>query len=644
MDKRTVLAFVLIALVFFAWSYFFAPTPPPAETAPAQTQQQTTPTTPIPSPKPAQPELPARFEHLAAGANRYVTIETPLYTATLNSRGGTLARFELKNFKTWYGAPVQLISDSAGFPGVLGVEYTARDGRTVSTDGLNYTIEAPADLTLGENDSVVVVARLALAAGAAPRDTSSADTTAADTTAAPASSSAGVIEKRFVFRGDSYALGFDVAMRNMAAEIGGGSYSITWDNGLKYQEHNSVDESAKSMVTIATADDVVTIDASSPDEPVTDSARGQIRWIGLTSKYFTAALKPTSPLAAGTAVIVDGSSARADSGGIVESYDIALRVPFTQTTQTQSFALLLGPLDYGIAKDFGVADLVDFGFTLIVRPIGEYLMLPFFQFLHTFIGNFGVVIIVFSIVIRLILWPLSIPQIKSSRKIQLLQPRIAEIREQFKDDPQKQQMETMKVYREYGINPVGGCLPMLLQLPILYALWATLSSAIDIRQQSFMLWIHDLSIPDTVVTLPFSVPLLGNTLSGLALLMGVTLFFQQKMMITDPKQKAMVYIMPVMLTLMFNHLPSGLNLYYLTFNLLAIFQQVYMTKYAKNTMTLEDLKREAAGKKKGWLATKLEEAQKMAEMQQKATAGTTGGAKGGSPTTRGGGPRNGQRR
>jgi YidC/Oxa1 family membrane protein insertase len=243
-------------------------------------------------------------------------------------------------------------------------------------------------------------------------------------------------------------------------------------------------------------------------------------------------------------------------------------------------------------------------------------------------------------VIRLLLWPLSVPQIKSSRKMQLLQPKIAELREKYKDDPQQQQMETMKVYREYGINPVGGCLPMLLQLPILYALWATLSSAIDIRQEGFAFWIHDLSIPDPIIHLPISVPLLGNTISGLALLMGITLFLQQKMMITDPKQKALVYIMPVMLTLMFNHLPSGLNLYYLTFNLLSIGQQIYMTKYAKNTMTLEDLKRDAAGKKKGWLASKLEEAQKIAEMQQKANAARPGTQ----TSSRGGGGKNGQRR
>jgi YidC/Oxa1 family membrane protein insertase len=227
------------------------------------------------------------------------------------------------------------------------------------------------------------------------------------------------------------------------------------------------------------------------------------------------------------------------------------------------------------------------------------------------------VIIVFAFLIRMILWPLSIPQIKSSRKMQLLQPKITELREQYKDDQKKQQMETMALYREYGINPVGGCLPLVLQLPILYALWSTLRASIELRQADFILWIHDLSTPDIIINLPFTVPVLGDELSGLALIMGATLFIQQKMMISDPRQKALVYVMPLVLTLAFNHFPSGLNLYYLVFNLLSIGQQVYLTKLSKNKTSLEDLRAEAKTKKKGRISRMFEEAQKMQEQQAK---------------------------
>jgi YidC/Oxa1 family membrane protein insertase len=176
----------------------------------------------------------------------------------------------------------------------------------------------------------------------------------------------------------------------------------------------------------------------------------------------------------------------------------------------------------------------------------------------------------------------------------------------------------MKDYSQYGINPAGGCLPLLLQMPILYALWSVLRSAIDLRQAPFMLWIHDLSAPDFIFNFGFS--FMGiSSLSGLAVLMGATLFIQQKQTITDPRQKAMVYMMPVMLTLIFNYLPSGLNLYYFTFNIVSILMQVYINKYSKNQPTLEQLKK--SPKKEGWMQRKMREAQEIAAKQGRTVPG-----------------------
>ena len=141
----------------------------------------------------------------------------------------------------------------------------------------------------------------------------------------------------------------------------------------------------------------------------------------------------------------------------------------------------------------------------------------------------------------------------------------------------------MRLYKEYGVNPAGGCLPMLLQLPILYALWAVFSSTIDLRQASFIWWIDDLAVPDTILALPYRIPLIGiDKISGLALLMGVTMFVQQKMSVKDPRQKMMVWVMPVMLTLLFNSFPAGLNLYYFVFNLLSIAQQAWVNRQHKD--------------------------------------------------------------
>jgi YidC/Oxa1 family membrane protein insertase len=601
MDKRTTLAFLLIGLIFMVYFWQFSPSTPPPSKIDSTAHKDTVPTAAIPAKtqEPAEIRLGDKYAANLQGNGRFITIDAPLYKAIINTRGALLSRFELKHYKAWYGAPVQLIEDSTGFPGELGVEYTTPDGRRVTTEDLYFTVDAPDKITLGEKDSVVITARLAVG-GAADSGATGAPRT---------------IEKRFVFRGNSYGVGFDVATANMNGEMAQGGYDITWKKGIKYQENNSVDESSKAKSIAVVNNELTEVDASEVGKPKQEKFTGQINWVGTHVKYFGMALIPSGTLKSSTATI-SGDARNADSSGRVESYGIDLRVPTSGATSTQSFTLFIGPLDYDVASSFGLQGMLDFGARFIVRPIGEFFMLPIFRFLHGFIGNYGVVIIVFSLLIRLLLWPLSIPQIKSSRKMQLLQPKIAEIRERFKDDPQKQQMETMNVYREYGINPVGGCLPMVLQLPILYALWGTLGSAIELRQANFGLWVHDLSIPDVVAHLPFAIPLLGDKLSGLALIMGVTLFIQQKMMLTDPKQKAMVYFMPLLLTLTFNHFPSGLNLYYLTFNLLAIGQQVYMTKYAKNSLTLEDMRRDAKNKKKGWLAQKMEQAQKMAEMQQ----------------------------
>jgi YidC/Oxa1 family membrane protein insertase len=453
------------------------------------------------------------------------------------------------------------------------------------------------------------------------------DSTAKKGDSGATASAGATVVKRFTFHGDRYGIGLDVALKDMDRAVSGGatSYSLTWKGGIKYQEHNSVEESGKAKAIANVNGDLTDVDAHEVGKTVDQKFAGPINWIGTNAKYFGAAIVPAVPSPKNSAQ-VSGTAFAADSNGHVEVYDIALNVP-ASGNQSQHYTVFAGPLDYGVTKLLSLQGMVDLGNRTFIRPIGEFVLLPLFRFLHSFIGNYGLVIIVFSLLIRLILWPLSIPQIRSSRKMQLLQPKIAEIRERFKDDAQRQQMETMTLYREFGINPVSGCLPMVLQLPILYALWGVLSSAIDLRQAGFMLWIRDLSIPDQVAQLPMSIPLLGDKLSGLALIMGATLFIQQKMMITDPKQKAMIYFMPVLLTLTFNHLPSGLNLYYLTFNILAISQQVYMTKFAKNSMTLEQMRKEAKGKKKGWLAQKMEEAQKMAEMQGRGPAKGAGDKK-----------------
>lgn len=620
MDKRTFGAFILIGLIFLVWTLFFSPQPPeenpqiagdttaPAQQAPAGNTGDTTTDpaqqTTTPQQTDGQDAAPVQDDPYAGyknGTERYLTIETPLYTAKLNTRGGLLARFSLKEYNSWYGAPVQLINDSVGFPGELGLTFNTADGQTIDTR--NFFFELPSDetITIGAGDSVVITARLVSSAPATAGDETDSTT--------PAATVLPVIEKQFVFRADEYDMGFQVKAPGLK------EYIVDWKGGLHYQEKNSVDESSKAQAYVMVNEELKSLNAERDEAENSAAYNGSIKWVGTKIKYFAAALVPAQPIT--TEASLSGTADTAYGNGLVESYDFSLRVP-TGGAETQNFSLFLGPLEFDLAKEHDLTGMIDYGFLeFIVRPIAEYVLLPIFRFLHSFIANWGIVIILFSLLIRGALWPLSIPQIKSSEKMRLIQPVITDLREKHKDDPQKMQMETMKVYREYGVNPVGGCLPLVLQLPVLYALWTTLSNAIDLRQASFMLWINDLSVPDTIFHLPVSLPLLGDQISGLALIMGVTLFIQQKLMITDPKQKMIVYIMPVFMTVAFNYFPSGLNLYYFIYNLLSIGQHYYMRNMSKSSLTLEQLKTQAKDKKKGWLSQKLEEAQKMAEMQGK---------------------------
>jgi YidC/Oxa1 family membrane protein insertase len=268
-------------------------------------------------------------------------------------------------------------------------------------------------------------------------------------------------------------------------------------------------------------------------------------------------------------------------------------------TESAALTLYLGPLEYDIIKSYGrgLTGMMNLGAAWIIRPISEYVMIPLFKFLRMFIPNYGIIIIVFSIIIKIALTPLTKTSMRSMRKMQALTPMMNEIREKYKDDPQKMNQQVMNLYKEYGVNPASGCLPLLLQMPILFALYAVFRSSIELRQAHFVWWITDLSIPDSIVHLPMTIPFFGiSSLSGVALAMGVTMFVQQKMSVTDPRQKAMIYMMPVLMTLLFNGFPSGLNLYYFVFNVLSIGQQmIFNRQHAEEPLRKVEAKKSGGG-------------------------------------------------
>jgi YidC/Oxa1 family membrane protein insertase len=344
-------------------------------------------------------------------------------------------------------------------------------------------------------------------------------------------------------------------------------------------EFRSDQEAAFAEAFAYMGGELETIDATSIDEEYKGDFNGSTEYVGLRTKYFGVYLIPQDRK--GDGAFMSGYHEKLKDEGARENYSIAVKMDIrNDKSEKSTFKILITPLDYNILKSYGIEleKTLRFSLDFMVRPIAQYMILPVFLFLHNMIPSWGLVIIIFALLMKIVLNPLTKTQMKSMKKMSELSPKITSIREKYKDDPVKANQQIMKLYKEEKINPAGGCLPMLLQLPILYALFGVFNSTIELRNASF-LWIKDLSAPDVILNLPFKIPIFGiDQVSGLALAMGITMFIQQKMTITDPKQKAMVYIMPVMLTLLFFSFPAGLNLYYFMFNLFSIIQQYWTNK------------------------------------------------------------------
>ena len=368
------------------------------------------------------------------------------------------------------------------------------------------------------------------------------------------------IVKRFTARSGGFAMDLDIEMRNMADVIANYEYQVTLHSPA-HTERNSVEEATFSETDVMVNGARESFDAD--DKEVEKSTLdGETEWIVIKNKYFLNALMVRDGFM-GTGAYLEGRAYDYPNEGKREIYEAGLKVKYRgEASETSRFTIFIGPLDYDIlsAQYKGMEQVLSLGWEFVVRPFSEYLVMPLFSFLHSFIPNYGVVIIIFSILIKLLLYPLTKSSMRSMQKMQKLQPLMTEIREKYKDDQQKQNVETMKLYKDYGVNPAGGCLPMLLQMPILFALFSIFRSTIELRHQPFVSWMSDLSAPDILVTLPFKIPLLGMSfISGLALMMAVTMFVQQKMTIKDPRQKSMVYMMPVMFWILFNSFPSEIG-------------------------------------------------------------------------------------
>ncbi|MBN1155087.1 membrane protein insertase YidC [candidate division KSB1 bacterium] len=575
MDRKTVLAFVLIGFLLILtqtdWykekvlglkpgqSTVDSPVVPDTSTVvtdkvPADTENEVRPdaqrepdkSQPVDDSKGGSTYVSSFRERLSSVESTDVTVETNLYTAEISGKGATVVSWRLKNYfyNSKDSVSVQMITDDAY--GNLGVSFPVGPD-TLQTHTLNFKADKTAINLDDGAESESVVFDLEFEPGK-------------------------LLRKTYTFYRDEYAFDLAIELINISNLISEQKYTLYWLSGLKYTEKHVTEDIANAKAYIFTAGGKEELRLS--DKPNVkksiDNIEGQIEWIGIRTKYFASVMLPISK--DDMIARVEGVT-RPYQGKLMHKVYSAFLDVRASASARDEFKIYIGPLDYDIVKTYhpGFDKIMGYG-PAIIRPFAK-LTLRVFKFLHSFIPNYGVVLIIFAILVKLVVYPLTKKSYTSMREMQKLQPLMAALKEKYSKDPQRLNSETMKLYKEHGVNPMSGCLPMLLQMPLLWSVFLVFRNTIQLRQASFVLWIDDLSSPDTIAQLPFSLPLLGSELHIIPLIMGVTMFMQQKMTMTDPKQKAMMYFMPLFLTVLFYSFPSGLNIYYTLFNIFTIIQQ-----------------------------------------------------------------------
>jgi YidC/Oxa1 family membrane protein insertase len=370
----------------------------------------------------------------------------------------------------------------------------------------------------------------------------------------------GTIEKRLTFYGNRYDVKVEVLFKG---EISNRKCRLDWRGGIGQSESNVDDDLSHTKIVSFMGGVLQNWDVSDiKSAKFTPSGEGG--WVGLRNKYFLVSIVP-DPVGS-YSMSFHGESL--PGGGKLLDFGLTS----DQSNGTWSGAFYGGPISYSVLKNYFGGDLhrvMNWGWEWsrwFMEPIGIGILRVFLA-IHQLVPNYGLVIVLFSILVKIALYPLTHKSYEASARMQEIQPKIAALKEKYQNDQQKMNQEMMRLYKEQGINPLGGCLPVLLQMPILFALFNVFQNAIELRQAPFYGWITDLSQPEYL-------SLAGIKIHVLPILMAVSMFLQQKSTIKDPNQKMMVYLMPAMMVFFFWSMSSGLVLYWTMFNFLSWGQQV----------------------------------------------------------------------
>ena len=492
------------------------------------------------------------FSRAAFGEEKLIKLENEKLIIWISNKGGKVVKTQLKDYKKFDGEPLILLdSDSTEF----GFQFYNSNNRSINTNDLFFTSNE-SEFSISGKKQKSLKLKLKIEEGK-------------------------YIEYVYTLSGNSYVIDFDfniVGMQNVIAS-NTTRLDLTWKTVLKQQEKNFEDEKIISTIYYSFLDkELDYLSETKSDEEV---IKAEIKWVSFKQKFFSTVLIAKEHFEDANLSIIQQDEDKEDFLKITEA---TLTVPYRHAA-VENFGMqfYFGPNHYQTLKklDLKLERQIPLGWG-IFGWINRLVIIPLFNFFDNYFASYGIIILILTIIIKVVLMPFTYKSYLSQAKMKVLKPEVEEIQTKYKGgDQMKQQQETMALYKKAGVNPLGGCIPMLFQMPILIAMFRFFPSSIELRQQAF-LWADDLSTYDSILDLPFTIPFYGDHVSLFTLLMTVstvmyTMVNQQMAMASNPQMKWMMYLMPIMFLGFFNNYSSGLSYYYFLANIIT-FAQTFIFK------------------------------------------------------------------
>lgn len=644
MDKKSIIGIAVVALLFFGFAYFNTqeqkkyqeemaawqayqdsvalatrPVVPAADsvalTAGGQDPEQA-------AEAARERRVAALGEYLAAardGEEREFVVENNVMAVTFSTRGGQIRDVLLKDYTKYAprgerNIPVSLMDPATAR---FDLSFFVKNGlNNVKVNTMEYVFTPSAVETTADGARAV---RMRL----------------------PISETAALEYEYLIYDTKTpardYLVDFDVRLVNMAAEMANQtSIGIDWSNTSYQNERGFKNENMYTTVAYRFPGESSIEELSMSDEERSKEITTSVNWVAFKQHYFSSVFIAPQNLSYADV----GFTTAQPGSGYIKDFSARMTVPYTAQTTGYDFAFYFGPNEYSILKKVGDTDAGDGDLYLerliplgwgIFGWINRWCVIPVFDFLRNYIPSFGIIILILAVLVRLVISPLTYKSYVSMAKMRLIKPQVDELAKKYpkQEDAMKRQQATMELYKKAGINPMGGCIPMLIQMPILIAMFRFFPASIELRGQSF-LWAGDLSSYDSVLNLPFSIPFYGDHVSLFALLMalstfGYSYYSYQQTASSQPQMAGMkfmmLYLMPLMLLFWFNDYSSGLCYYYLLSNLLTIGQTLIIRRMVDDTKIQAIMQANAARKsngRKSKFQQRYEELLRQQEAQQRA--------------------------